>query len=248
MKLYHYTKSDAVIKILMSEKIKFSFIKDFNDPFEFQFTCKSKNPEQEKKDHKELYDNFIKFSAVFSLSKEPNDILMLSHYADKHKGWFIEFEFNENPSNKNIAAAHISYDKPIPDMREFVTKLNRALSLKRDANQFMEEFIRNGGVGDFTKKYADASIFGIVARKHMDWEYEEETRLLLSKVGDKLCYDDLFLTLQECGLEIKAVYEGCRVSKQDREIVEKIIKTKNQHIEMKKAISNDSYKIDNRVF
>lgn len=227
MKLYHYTSSDSVIKILASEKIKFTLIEELNDPFEFQFDA-------DPADHEQFDKILREQAAVFCCSKNPNKILMLSHYANKHKGWFIEFEFNKNPSNKNIGAAHVEYDKPIPDLRKLFTEIDRAKSLEENLEKL--------------KKDVERFTFEVVARKHSSWHYEEETRLLLSKVGDKLYYDDLFLTLQECGLEIKAVYEGCRVSKQDREIVEKIIKTKNQHIEMKKAISNDSYKTDNRVF
>jgi len=227
MKLYHYTNSDSVIKILTSEKIKFTLIEDLNDPFEFQFDADPTN-------HKQFDKILREQSAVFCCSKSPNNILMLSHYANKHKGWFIEFEFNKNPSNKNIGAAHVEYDKPIPDLREFFTNLDQAILYKRDIDKI-------------TKEYVDEQVMQIVRRKHSDWHYEEETRLLLSKVGDKLYFDDLFLSIQECGLEIKAVYEGCKISKQDREIVEKIIKTKSYPIDLKEAINNDSYKASNRV-
>lgn len=220
MKLYHYTSSESVMKILTSEKIKFTLINELNDPFEFQFDAKEKDHEQ--------FDKILRHqAAVFCCSKTPDNILMLSHYANKHRGWFIEFEFNK-PSNTNIAAAHINYGEPIPNLEELFTKLDKVILQGENAAQFIRD--------------AERLTFEVVTTKHSSWRYEQETRLLLSKVGNKLDHNDLFLTIQECGLAIKAVHEGCKVSKQDREIVEKIIKTKSYPIEMKKAINNDSYK------
>lgn len=210
MKIYHYTNSESVIKILISEKIKFTLIDELNDPFEFQFDA-------EERDHAQFDKILRKQSAVFCCSKDPNNILMLSHYANKHKGWFIEFEFNENPPNKNIAVAHVNYDRPKPDLKNLFKNLDDKHDSKKDMAPTKEE---------------TELIMQIVTTKDSHWAYEKETRFLLSKVGDELDHDNLFLTIQECGLAIKAVHKGCRVSKQDGEIVEKIIKTKNQNIEI----------------
>ena len=122
---------ERVKEIFEDHKVWFSNPKDFNDPFEFQFTpsfnatyyektkayarfLKKKSSTltdnvamakasykilamgekgvKEWEDYRLAYFNkILANTGVFSLTEYRNDILMWSHYADKHRGICIEF-------------------------------------------------------------------------------------------------------------------------------------------------------------
>ena len=122
---------ERVREIFEDHKVWFSKPKDFNDPFEFQFTpsfdattyekieayahfLKKKNSSLtnnaaiakatsdilamgesgvKKWEHSRLvnFRNSLANTGVFSLTEYRNDILMWSHYADKHRGICIKF-------------------------------------------------------------------------------------------------------------------------------------------------------------
>lgn len=96
--LYHYTKPDIkIIECLISEtKLKFTSPRDFNDPLDCPYDGK--------------LGEFIKNGGMMCFSSDKDNMLMFSHYSDKHRGLCIGFDSNDldhnvfDVNNKNIRA------------------------------------------------------------------------------------------------------------------------------------------------
>ncbi len=87
---------------------------------------------------------------IYTLSKTPKEILMWSHYADRHKGFCIEYR--RSPDNMLADAQKVMYPKD--DEFRHIDYFNP------DANKRFEEMSK------------------IVLTKSQRWEYEKEWRIL----------------------------------------------------------------------
>lgn len=75
--------------------------------------------------------------------------------------------------SRNINAAHVEYDKPIPNLRKFFIEINKVKALEENLEKLTVDL----------KKFT----FDVVTKKHSSWKYKKETRLLLTKaVGREL--------------------------------------------------------------
>jgi len=225
---------ERVKEIFEDQKVWFSSPKDFNDPFEFQFTPSSDATTYEKieayahilkkrnstltnnaaiaeagstilsmgengvkKWEQSRLANFKKILAntgIFSLAKHNNDILMWSHYADKHRGICIEFcPIRNGKLNKKLAdffcqALEVSY----PDENDLPT-----INLYKCQT---EELLRKSAL-----------------TKARHWKYEGEWRILDRKggPGKKSIPEGI----------ISSVILGCQIEKKVREWVVDLIST-----------------------
>jgi len=94
-KLYRYlTYDDRTIAILRDKQIYFPAAHKLNDPFEFRFHLKTSSVHGIIIDLSSLEEAIgqMKNCGVLALSEVNDNILMWSHYADKHRGICIEFE------------------------------------------------------------------------------------------------------------------------------------------------------------
>jgi hypothetical protein len=94
-KLYRYLSyDDRTIAILRDKQIYFPAAHKLNDPFEFQFHLKTSSVHGIAIDPASLENakGKMKNYGVLALSEVNNNILMWSHYADKHCGICIEFQ------------------------------------------------------------------------------------------------------------------------------------------------------------
>jgi hypothetical protein len=94
-KLYRYVNyDDRTIAILRDKQIYFPAARKLNDPFEFQFHLKTSMIHGIAINRASLEDAKaqMKNYGVLAFSELNDNILMWSHYADKHRGICIEFE------------------------------------------------------------------------------------------------------------------------------------------------------------
>jgi len=94
-KLYRYLSyDDRTISILRDKQIYFPAAHKLNDPLEFDFDLTTSRVNGVPIDPVSLEDAKaqMKNYGVLALSELNNNILMWSHYADKHRGICIEFE------------------------------------------------------------------------------------------------------------------------------------------------------------
>lgn len=172
MILYKYVPFEGGKKIIDTSSIGFSSPKDFNDPFEMSAF---KYEDEERKELEGLAVSLVKDRCnqsfgVLSLTRQPLNALMWSHYADSHRGMVIGFDaakagFTALESNVIPASyGEIIYTK---------TKPENIFSLPSDSD------LNNIGVD--TAKFDDGS-YGFYKSaflyKSVEWAYEEEVRVV----------------------------------------------------------------------
>ncbi len=110
MKLYRYQPiNQKTLSSLVKEKNWVSDPLDFNDPFEFSFkeiyNANKQNEltylEEDSRMVRQLYHEIVSNYGVVCYSSVVPNILLYSHYADKHRGLCLEFEV-ENIENSNL--------------------------------------------------------------------------------------------------------------------------------------------------
>ncbi|MBH0039985.1 DUF2971 domain-containing protein [Pseudoalteromonas sp. SWN166] len=93
MKLYKYL-SEERLDVLTNGKIRFSYPRSVNDPFESSMMIGDYELDL-KKPH-ERHDECRKKMTFLSLSRNKGNLLMWSHYAASHTGFCIEFNRKNN--------------------------------------------------------------------------------------------------------------------------------------------------------
>jgi hypothetical protein len=90
MRLYHYLETRWALDDIRRRRLKLSTIEDMNDPYEGFSVCSDHEVTQAalEKTQWEFVNKYI--ALCFSLS--PNNILMWSHYGEKHRGICLGFD------------------------------------------------------------------------------------------------------------------------------------------------------------
>src|SRR5690606_39110480 len=96
---------------------------------------------------------------ILSLSSKSNNVLMWSHYADKHKGFLIGF--NENLWHNEVV--------------DFINKTNKDF-YKVEYTKIRPQFKNVDSI--FKEELLDDFFFKILATKSSQWKYENEYRLI----------------------------------------------------------------------
>ena len=143
MKVYKYhTINTNLLQSLTKEINWYSKLHLLNDPFECFFLDNTNS---------DTYKSFTSQLCVCCFSRNMNEILMWSHYANNHRGVCLEFEIiDEEIINGQLIA--INYDNDIYAMDTIETTSSGHLSLNITSN------------GKF------------LATKFKNWSYEEELR------------------------------------------------------------------------
>ncbi|MGJ8760437.1 DUF2971 domain-containing protein [Polaribacter sp. R2A056_3_33] len=132
---------------------------------------------------------------VSCFSKNNLNLLMWSHYADSHQGFCLEFDSNVEPFSK---AFEVTYKPEIPQI---------------NSNILMSE------------KIGLESLQKFLSFKSIDWEHEEELRLIHQESNKSYGYNYKSL---------KAIYFGIRANQSDIEIICSIIKSQNPTVKLYK--------------
>jgi hypothetical protein len=180
--------------------------------------------------NKKHSDFYFRKSAMCCFSKQKNNILMWSHYADSHKGIVLGFKVIE-PSN-------------MEEPGEFYF-------LKGNDERFVNMFSKNGEDPNILPiwpvLYSDNKpdelriiektydMFNKIRTKAKYWSYEEELRVIfLNPIGDKNVEFDREI-LQEA-------YFGINTSESDAELIKSIIsKYYNSDIHFYKAVNSQTH-------
>lgn len=164
------------------------------------------------------YSLNIERFGILSLTTKEDNLLMWSHYANSHKGFVIEFDLNNDFFNTQI------------DSKFFCSKLDKVeYSEKRPS----------GKLADFE------NFTSICLTKSKEWEYEDEYRMFMPLEKAYSSSNDLFLFKFPRKM-IKAVYLGCNMSIENKNIFLNLIKFEKylNHIEIfQSRISEKDYKL-----
>jgi hypothetical protein len=180
MKLYRYQPiNQKTLSSIVKEKNWVSDPFDFNDPFEFRFTeINNANKQNElvylEEENRMVTHEYIKIVSnygVVSYSLAELNILLYSHYADKHRGMCLEFEVtNFNGTNlKEVKYCtdfkRITFPFDEPQQKE---EIEMILTTKSEEWKYEKEYRQ---IIDHKKDYAEypgklvGIIFGCQAKR-----------------------------------------------------------------------------------
>ncbi|MDR0833391.1 MAG: DUF2971 domain-containing protein [Candidatus Symbiothrix sp.] len=186
--LYKYTTFDTGLKIIESGKIRFSVPTDFNDPFDCQLTIDTDNSDDELDLYVELLakergltekqktefrtkiqDSDYRFKltnkavkeatqelGISCFSLQQDNLLLWAHYAEKHNGIVLKLDILKDTSFF-MTPYPINYIIQYPIF-----------------NDVRDDYFKGGGY--LTKI--------LVETKSLDWQYENEVRIMKQGRGD----------------------------------------------------------------
>ncbi|MBO3115108.1 DUF2971 domain-containing protein [Winogradskyella sp. DF17] len=186
MKLYKYhTVNKNLVWSLSNSKNWYSKLLYLNDPYEVFF---------EDNTGTEVYKNFKEKLCVCSFSKNKEEILMWSHYADEHRGVCLEFDCIED-DDFNGSIHHINYDNKISSIQEVKVTKTGHLSINLDSN------------GKWLNQKLET------------WKYEDEARKIMIEENSNLKG-----VARDFPGKLIAIYFGINASQFDIDLVKKITK------------------------
>jgi hypothetical protein len=146
-------------------------------------------------DYDQLWRRMKREWRVLCLSAVANNILMWSHYAERHKGAVLAFQSRVESRSELTAAKAVSYSKQV----------NTAASLA----EFVA-FLTSQRPKPNNEEALERSVFV----KSIDWAYEEEWRVLTK---DTSTGTDPFSYRPFDPTELVAIYFGCRTRQQTKD-------------------------------
>ena len=226
--------------MLKNRELYFSDPKHFNDPVDCRIglysaletavnVAEREDPTVKTKLQKlgnldDIYrkiENDVKRSAVFSLSREENNVLMWSHYADSHKGFSVGFslssKFTEySEPNAIIGTEEVHYSEDNPFVEYFL------------------EFSKSSEVPERNEFCVSLLSMGLVAKSDA-WKYENEVRIIRGMPGKVEFSPD----------ELKVVIFGLNMDLRKRQKIKKILADDEwHHVQMKEVIrEHDGFKL-----
>ncbi|MFT5581477.1 MAG: hypothetical protein ACI9G9_000728 [Psychromonas sp.] len=184
MKLYKYHSINKnLIWSLIEKKNWYSKFENLNDPFEALFNDETNTG---------IYGNLRSSMRICCFSKNRDEILMWSHYADEHRGVCLEFECGENTDFLG-SIFNVEYENNL-------TKIDN-VELTKNGNLL----INNETNGKW------------VRRKLGTWKYEEEVRKIL--IDDHNSSNGL---TRDFPGKLAALYFGIRASNEYIELIQNI--------------------------
>ncbi|WP_302279555.1 DUF2971 domain-containing protein [Brachyspira pilosicoli] len=210
--LYNYTKIDKnTISTIINDNIWLSNTNSFNDPIDPIIKTKSILND---------YQNLLDRIKIACLTTHNDNTLMWSHYADKHKGICIEYDFN---SINNYTIKKVLY-------KNSIMKSNRIVNIFERIEDFK------------TEKYYIESFIDLFCIKSKEWKYEDEYRIIYD---DKEKNENGILK----PAIIKNIYFGIKTPEKDKKLIANIIKCKNEINKNTNSIKlYESYLDDNELF
>jgi hypothetical protein len=159
VRVYKYLCAKFALKTVVEQRMKISEFADMNDPFELSGVAFS-NPR--------VYDNLIclaneqKWGAL-CLSKDWNNPLLWSHYADKHRGLCLGFE-----TGPKVEVLNLTY---VDTVQQLSTGGFERLAETRNLP---------GSQTPEARRKAKEPLIRVLSTKFKKWEYENEARLIVS--------------------------------------------------------------------
>lgn len=94
MRAFHFLHSNYALQALQNQRLKVATLNELNDPFElFAADLSDKNVRFAFKTWK---NDLAKRTGLLCFSLHWNNLLLWSHYADRHRGIALEFQIDDN--------------------------------------------------------------------------------------------------------------------------------------------------------
>lgn len=157
---YRSLSSINTYKIFVNKKLYFSTPKDFNDPFDCKIDALISNTDvfvqslakygsnegvmpaiENGHNINNTIGKVVNRKGICCFSKEKDNILMWSHYADSHRGICLEFEISENDNFFSCPIREIKYDESyhVIDVSRTRNDIGEKLFIKHECWQYEKE-------------------------------------------------------------------------------------------------------------
>lgn len=214
--IYKYRSfNEHNIKNLSNNQLWFSYVDEFNDPFESVLRAPVERWKEElirqgesftdeeidsiATEYCEVFTKYKHLLSACSFSTKNNDILMWAHYANSHSGFCVEFT-------------------PVEDIQFFATLLR----VEYDKHLLPTDLLANQN--SFLKH--------LFLRKSDYWNYEDEVRLLKKEKG----------AYSYSPKSVKSIIFGVNASDDDKHLIKRIM---GPEIEYKQCVlSKSGFHID----
>lgn len=173
-------------------------------------------------------------TGILSLCKTNDNLLMWAYYAGEHKGFCLEFSTTDKHAGNNILCDG-RYTFPVTYGKNYLTL--------KDVNPFYSSTTPNPmtDMAEMAK-----SIEKVYCHKSLEWDREEEWRVVLDITGSKKKTDASGALIPFPG-KLTTVYFGCRATQMSIDAVKEAVKIGNYGYttEFKKArLKTDSFGLD----
>lgn len=182
MILYKYASFSSAVKIIKSGSIGFTCLEDLNDPFEgtnFGFSSLgSISPQTATQAFK---NHFSRKFALLSLTRNPLNPLMWSHYGDSHRGAVVGIDI--------AAAGLMSFEEfvvpaQLGEILYTTTKTKDCAPSLERLNEIKKNDLKFSS--DIENYLKQAFLY-----KSSEWAYEEEVRVIKSLTKFQFSYHSL---------------------------------------------------------
>lgn len=212
-----YTSND-VIKNIMNYKDFLLHVNTNKEEYLNKFIATATDDNLNKEFIKTFDEKLNNVLGILSLTAKEDNLLMWAHYANEHKGFVIEFE-KENAFFEPMDANNYIY--------KGIQKVNYS---KKRPNNFLSDY-------NFDELFLTKSI---------EWEYEEEYRIIKRLDGADEIKEKIYLFNFPKNL-IKAIYCGFNMNSEKKNTILKIIMKDEElhHIKVfDTKISDKYYKLE----
>ena len=173
MILYKYVSFSSAVKIIKDGSLGFTCLEDLNDPFEgTNFGFSSLGDVSPQSATRGFRNNFSRRYALLSLTRNPLNPLMWSHYGDSHKGIVIGIDV---ASAGLMSSEEFVIPAQLGEITYVATKnkdLNGIPSVEK-LNEIKKYDLKFGSeIENYLKQ---AFLY-----KSLEWGYEEEVRVIKS--------------------------------------------------------------------
>jgi hypothetical protein len=100
MRVYHYDKVCWALENIRQRRLKLSRFDNMNDPYEWRCVSSSHEPSQRSLD--KAFEGAVNGSGLLCFSRSWKNILMWSHYADRHSGICLGFDVPDKFANNVV--------------------------------------------------------------------------------------------------------------------------------------------------
>src|SRR5580700_1933129 len=94
MRVYHYLETKWALDNIRRRRLKLSKIDDMNDPYEWE--CVRSSNERSQAALKATKERIVEMHGALCFSRSWSNILMWSHYGDRHKGICLGFDLPDD--------------------------------------------------------------------------------------------------------------------------------------------------------
>ena len=153
-------------------------------------------------------------AGILSLCKTNDNLLMWAYYGGEHKGFCLEFSTSENHADKNMLCDD-RYTFPVTYGKSYLTL--------KDINPFYSSTTPNPAMDMAEMEKCIAKVY---CHKSLEWDREEEWRVVMDITGSKEKPDALGALIPFPG-KLTAIYFGCRASQKSIDAVKDAVSIGN---------------------